>query len=403
MPANGIGRRVVASSGSHACCVVVKPIGVFGSPSMSHGPFPKLIRREIVPVVLQVLEGVDHRRMVAVVLEAPLPFTLSVNTSSHAFPKRWIDPPSEVSHRRLHHGVQARGGDRLVNSAEPHMPKGSPGEAVHSCAVPHSREGVTLTPLQSLSAEVKGTAPRAVRYSRNMAYDRLKGRVYLAWDDGYGVGSSEDELHPHFYGHLEDGGSLIEHGPEFADASDAVRWWRERGADNIVIRLDHHRGYFWAGVGPPPVKSSTGQPMPVFSHDDPAGRPESSQARAEAAQREMREQVAAHEANKPFVMGERLRERREAIGLSVEGLAERMGVSDTWVEDVESGRTASTVTINQWVDLVWATKEPWPDERRLRNIGRYGWAAGDLLYGAEDIVQHHLDVVERQDSPEQET
>jgi transcriptional regulator with XRE-family HTH domain len=143
--------------------------------------------------------------------------------------------------------------------------------------------------------------------------------------------------------------------------------------------------------------------MPVFSDDDPAGRPESSLARAKAARREFREQTAAHEANKPFVIGERLRERREAIGLSVEGLSERMGVPDTWVEDVESGRTTSAVTITQWVDLVWATREPWPDERRLRNTGRYGWAAGDLLYAAEDIVQHHLDVVEQQNSPEQET
>ncbi len=78
-------------------------------------------------------------------------------------------------------------------------------------------------------------------------------------------------------------------------------------------------------------------------------------------------------------------------------------VLDTWVDEVESGRTSSALTIDQWVDLVWATKEPWPDERRLGNTGRYGWVAGDLLHAAEHIVQHHLNVVERQDAPEQGT
>jgi hypothetical protein len=45
------------------------------------------------------------------------------------------------------------------------------------------------------------------------------------------------------------------------------------------------------------------------------------------------------------------------------------------------------------MDLVWATQGPWPDERRLRNTGEYGWVAFDLLSAAEDIVKHHLDVL----------
>ncbi len=73
-----------------------------------------------------------------------------------------------------------------------------------------------------------------------------------------------------------------------------------------------------------------------------------------------------------------------------------------WIEEVESGSTASEVTINQWVNLVWATQEHFPDERRLVDSGGYRWVASDLLSAAEVIVQHHLDVVEQQDMPEQE-
>lgn len=229
-----------------------------------------------------------------------------------------------------------------------------------------------------------------------MTSGSLEGWVYLAWDDDL----IADEPHPRFYGHREYG-DLIEDGPEFEDASDAVRWWRERGAEKILIRLDHSR-YLWAGVGLPPVDSETGQARPVFSDDDPAGRPESSRARSEAARHEMQEQFAAQESNKPILMGARLRQRREAIGMSVQGLAERMDVTETWIHEVESGRTASAVTINQWIDLVWATQKPWPDERRLRSTGKFGWTAFDLLAAAEDIVRRHINSTEQPGSGDQD-
>jgi hypothetical protein len=76
-----------------------------------------------------------------------------------------------------------------------------------------------------------------------MSSERLGGTVYLAWEDD----PLEDEPHPHFFGHRDDG-ELFEDGPDFEDASDAVRWWRERGADRILIRLDHSC-YLWAGDG----------------------------------------------------------------------------------------------------------------------------------------------------------
>ena len=213
-----------------------------------------------------------------------------------------------------------------------------------------------------------------------MSSEPLPGIVYMAWDSDL----LADEPQPRFSGHREDG-DTFEDGPAFDDASDAVRWWRERGAGKILIRLDHS-GYLWAGVGPPPVDPETGHPMPVFSDDDPAGRPEDSLARAKAEQRELREQEAARRANQPYEMGARLRARREAVGLSIEGLAERVESSPGWIESVEAGQTASALSLSHWVDLVWATREPWPDQRRFRNTGSYGWVAYDLLTAAEDIV-----------------
>jgi transcriptional regulator with XRE-family HTH domain len=116
----------------------------------------------------------------------------------------------------------------------------------------------------------------------------------------------------------------------------------------------------------------------------------------------MQEQFAAQESNKPILMGARLRQRREAIGMSVQGLAERMDVTETWIHEVESGRTASAVTINQWIDLVWATQKPWPDERRLRSTGKFGWTAFDLLAAAEDIVRRHINSTEQPGSGDQD-
>jgi DNA-binding transcriptional regulator YiaG len=219
--------------------------------------------------------------------------------------------------------------------------------------------------------------------------------VYVAWNDGFQ--GLDDDLRPFFSGHREDGQSVLEYSPEFEDASDAVEWWKQRGAEKILIRLDH-RGYLWAGVGPPPIDTDTGQPMLVFSDEDPAGRPESSYIRAEAAQRAMRDQEAANEANKPVLMGERIRKRREDLGLSVTEVAQRISAEEAWITEVESGRTARAVTISQWVDLVWATHNPWPDPRRYRSTGGLGWVALDGLSAAEDIVQRHLDLAEADES-----
>ena len=61
------------------------------------------------------------------------------------------------------------------------------------------------------------------------------GRVYLGLDYGWDDADSDEEPHPLWYGHCEFGGEdTVENGPEFLDASDAVRWWQDRGAKWIL-------------------------------------------------------------------------------------------------------------------------------------------------------------------------
>jgi hypothetical protein len=215
--------------------------------------------------------------------------------------------------------------------------------------------------------------------------DIPSGRVYLALTF-YGPGPDDDYLRPRWAGYQEtDEG--IEAGPEFADAGDAVRWWRERGAEWILIRIDATE-HLWAGTGPQPVDNDG--PIPEFSFDDPRGRPEGAMKSARAAREDNMERQAADEVRLAFEEGARLKRRREGVGLSVVELATRIGVDPSWIESVESGRATSEVTMSQWVDLVWATREPWPDDRRHQGQMMVGWV-GESLVDAEDIVRLTLE------------
>ncbi len=219
-----------------------------------------------------------------------------------------------------------------------------------------------------------------------------RGRVYLTLDDCALVPASE-EIHP-TWGGLRDFGSDVppERGPSFADASDAVKWWRQRGAEWIVIQIDSSED-LWAGVGPPPLAGAADERMAVFSDDDPRGRPEGAFATAEAARKRFETLFAHHQEQRWIEQGDQLRRRREAVGVSLEDLASRIGVDPSWVEDVELGRTTMEVTLGEWVELVWATREPWPDNRRMEETHRSSsrsWMAPNLLAAAEDQVSECL-------------
>jgi hypothetical protein len=82
-PSDRIWRSVITLSVKHALGEAVKLVSVSSLPSMSHGPIPKLIRLEVVPVMLQVLADVNRRRTVAWVLQVPLfPLPVPVNKAS---------------------------------------------------------------------------------------------------------------------------------------------------------------------------------------------------------------------------------------------------------------------------------------------------------------------------------
>lgn len=179
-------------------------------------------------------------------------------------------------------------------------------------------------------------------------------------------------------------------GPTFTDARDAVEWWRSRGAKTILIRLNFNE-YSWAGEGSPPEDCAE---MPIFDVNDPRGRHEGARrtieehSRAEAVRANTEQDEAAMEE------GRRLTVRREAKGLSVDELADRIGTTPQWLLDVESGKSSFQVTLTQWINIVWATRAGWPHEMSKAEPHRFGWVArqGRLLSEAERIVTESINL-----------
>jgi transcriptional regulator with XRE-family HTH domain len=228
--------------------------------------------------------------------------------------------------------------------------------------------------------------------------DDEDGRVYISFDDGSSDPDSDEPLFPCWYGRqfLDSEPHVVE-GPQFNDASEAVRWWLDRGGEWIIINLDDTE-YLWAGVGPPPPVERGGPPMRVFSHDDPRGRPEGALATAEERRRKSREYFAAERIRskkaRADMLGADLKMRRERVGITVQELASRIDVDPAWIENVEAGRTSLDVEYPTWIELVWATREPFPDPRRhdaSRKKERRGFVGHPDLYLAEEAVRRFLE------------
>jgi hypothetical protein len=178
--------------------------------------------------------------------------------------------------------------------------------------------------------------------------------------------------------------SQFETGPDFLDASDAVTWWRERGATRIYIRLDF-RELLWAGEGMPPDDSST---LAIFDPTDARGRPDGAANTLASERRALADDQRAERRAAALDEGHRLTLRRESMHLSISDLADRVGQSTQWLLNVESGTSTYDVTFSQWVSLVWATREGWPDELRDSGPAGSGWVAqrGQFLREAEVLV-----------------
>jgi transcriptional regulator with XRE-family HTH domain len=216
-----------------------------------------------------------------------------------------------------------------------------------------------------------------------------EGTVYLSLDrsgdndDTVGLWSGSCQFH--------DDSPFVD-GPTFADANDAVEWWRSRGAKTILIRLDFNE-YSWAGDGSPPEDCAA---MPIFDAKDPRGRPEGARRTIEEHDRGDALRAIAEQADAAFEEGRRLTIRRESQRLSVDELAERIGATPQWLIDVESGKSTLQVTFAQWISLVWATRPGWPDEMSTVENRRYGWVArqGQFLSQAEKIVNESVNFLD---------
>jgi hypothetical protein len=136
-----------------------------------------------------------------------------------------------------------------------------------------------------------------------------------------------------------------------------------------------------------------GVTMSLFDPSDPRGRPKGARQTVNQFRRDRKEQAGAERGAASNEEGSRLTRRRRAVGLSVEELADRVGYSSVGLREVESGVTTNEVTMKQWIDLVWATRESFPDERRSMAPGeRTKWVAmqGHFLAEAELVVNEML-------------
>jgi len=85
------------------------------------------------------------------------------------------------------------------------------------------------------------------------------------------------------------------------------------------------------------------------------------------------------------------RRRRECLGLSIETVARRASVRSDFLVALESGTLKADIPLPTWINLVWATTEPWPEARQRASEfwtdqgARVGWVGGGLGV-AEELV-----------------
>jgi DNA-binding XRE family transcriptional regulator len=213
------------------------------------------------------------------------------------------------------------------------------------------------------------------------------GTVYLSLDAD--AVFDEENTEAHWTGNCQfSDGSPPEDGPAFVDAGEAVTWWRQRGATRICIRLDFEET-LWAGEG---AFLSGSESIATFDFADPRGRPEGARETLAGMRRTFAERESSQHAARACEEGRRLTRRRESMDLSIDELANRVGVSSEWLPNVEAGKTTYEVTFPQWITLVWATRKGWPDEIRSAKTGASAWVArrGCFLREAELHVNERL-------------
>lgn len=242
--------------------------------------------------------------------------------------------------------------------------------------------------------------PPAAASTPESAPNQADAAVYITLDWDPFHAEEAEEYPPSWYGYVEYGDDDLElaEGPFFSDALEAVRWWRGRSS-RIYIRLDEEGEPLWAGEGLAP--ENDGHPLRIFDEHDPRGHPEGTRQAARSRLASRRALAAAEKRQQMIEDGLRLQDRRTAAGISVDDLAMRMGVEPSWIEGVESGEIQPERPFLTWIDLAWATTEPWPEARAAADqlwassgSAEFGWVSyapgGGLLQQAEEQVARHM-------------
>ncbi len=234
--------------------------------------------------------------------------------------------------------------------------------------------------------------PIDVGSARPLEEPSREGGVTIFLDFDRLQSDEDEEYPPRWFGYVEhEGDPVVEEGPFFEDAEDAVRWWKRR-SERIFVRLNE-RETLWAGVGEAPEVS--GKALGVFDENDPRGRPEGARETVRVALADSRARQEEEKRQQHAEDGLNFKRRRLAANLSVEDVALRVAKSTGWVEEIESGLD-DDVSLSNWIDLVWATTEPWPEARETadRLWGAGGWFAfaplAPQLEQAEDFVTRRM-------------
>lgn len=159
--------------------------------------------------------------------------------------------------------------------------------------------------------------------------------------------------------------------PSFDSLTEAVKWWKDRGEHFILVRFDDTE-YVWAGEGRPPIDEGRDNEFRIL--DDvlinQANRGES----GDGASNVLDDEEAR------TAIGEDVRRHREASGLSLQEVANRMNVDEEWLSEIERG-SREDVDLNTLLRFVGATSNSWPNAKPSE-IKRAGWVkSGPLSLG----------------------
>lgn len=203
-------------------------------------------------------------------------------------------------------------------------------------------------------------------------------------------GREPEEEDPFWYGWDESENPIaLDVSPVFPDALTAIDWWT-RYTGRIVANLGVEGERVWAGTD---LDANPG--LPLFNRGDARATSETTVLVGRSHQ-ESREHERARDAEQQIRRDcQELRQRRLSRQLSIEELASRSGLDVEVLEHLELGETDGWIEKKDWLALVWALTDPWPEARDA--AARRGPVAGlfsptmSPLQLADSVVRSYRD------------